>query len=313
MIRERTILVTGGAGFIGSHIVERLCRDNNVIVVDDLSAGLKRNLVEFIDNVRFMEGDIRDKRTLREALHDVDLVFHCAAQVSVERSVENPLETNQINVEGTLRLLWECREAAIERLIFPSSAAVYGSDPEVPKKEEMRLEPDSPYAASKIMGEQYCRLFNRIYEVPTTILRCFNVYGPRQDESSPYASVVPRFISAILGGEKPRIFGDGKQTRDFIFIDDVVEAFLVAATKKGARGETFNIASGRPMTILELLDLLEGVFGARIESELALERPGDVKHSQADIEKAKRLLGYVPHVEPAEGLQRTVDYFRSLL
>ncbi|MFQ6127717.1 MAG: SDR family oxidoreductase [Thermoplasmata archaeon] len=310
MIRGKRILVTGGAGFIGSHLAERLCQDNDVVVIDNLSAGYERNLSEFGENVDFVEADIRDNKTLREVLRDVDVVFHCAAQVSVEKSVENPLETNEINVEGTLRLLWECKRSGVGRLIFPSSAAVYGFSPEIPKREDMHLEPESPYAASKIMGEQYCRLFDALYDLPTVVLRCFNVYGPRQNESSPYASVIPRFISAILKGEKPKIFGNGKQTRDFIFIDDVVKAFLLAATKEDARGQIFNIASGKSMNILDLLKKLGGIFGKKIEPEFEAERPGDVRYSLADITKASTTLGFLPRIKPADGLRRTVGYFK---
>jgi UDP-glucose 4-epimerase len=313
MITDRGVLVTGGAGFIGSNLVDRLCKENEVTVIDNLSAGSERNLSGLEDRINFVKGDIRDKKAIQEALRGVDIVFHCAAQVSVERSVENPLETNQINVEGTLRLLWTCKEVGVENLIFPSSAAVYGSNPEIPKREEMRLEADSPYAASKIMGERYCRLFHRLYRIPTVILRCFNVFGPRQDESSQYASVIPKFISAIINGEKPQVFGDGNQTRDFVFVDDVVDAFLLAASKDRAKGETINVASGKPMSILNLLEKLHEILGENAEPEFLPERPGDVRHSQADIAKAERVLGFVPRVEPRAGLQMTIDFFKNTL
>lgn len=312
MIEGKRVLVTGGAGFIGSHIAERLCQDNSVIVYDDLSAGRRSNLSGFEGKMDFVEGDVRDEDALREALRDVDIVFHCAAQVSVERSVEDPLETAKINIGGTLRILWEGKKAEVDRIVFPSSAAVYGSSPEMPKREDMQTDADSPYAASKIVGEQYCRLFNKVYDLPTVVLRCFNVYGPRQDESSPYASVIPRFITAMLDGEPPRIFGDGGQTRDFIFIDDVVEGFLLAASVEGVRGGTINIASGRSLSILELLETLRQVLGTEVEPEFVAERPGDVRHSFADISRAKRKLGFAPRVDHAKGLRRTVEHFKSV-
>ena len=312
MLEGKRILVTGGAGFIGSHIAERLCENNDVVVYDDLSAGRESNLSGFDGKVDFVRGDVRDSNALGEAVRGVNVAFHCAARVSVTESVEDPVGTSKVNVGGTLRLLWECKKAGVERVVFPSSAAVYGSSPEIPKKEDMQPDADSPYAASKIVGEQYCRLFSKVYDLPTVILRCFNVYGPRQDESSPYASVIPRFVTAMLDGERPRIFGDGGQTRDFIFIDDVVEGFLLAASVEGVRGDTINIASGRSLSILELLETLRQVLGTEVEPELVAERPGDVRHSLADISRAKSKLGFAPRVDHAEGLRRTVEHFKSV-
>jgi UDP-glucose 4-epimerase len=312
MLEGKRILVTGGAGFIGSHIVERLCEDNYVVVYDDLSAGRESNLSGFDGKIDFIRGDVRDSDALGEAVRGVNVAFHCAARVSVTESVEDPIGTSKINVGGTLRLLWESKKAGVERVVFPSSASVYGSSPEIPKKEDMQPDADSPYAASKIVGEQYCKLFTKVYDLPTAILRCFNVYGPRQDESSPYASVIPRFVTAMLDGERPRIFGDGRQTRDFIFIDDVVEGFLLAASVEGVRGDTINIASGRSLSILELLEALGQVLGTDVEPELVEERPGDVRHSLADISRAKSKLGFSPRVDHAEGLRRTVEHFKRV-
>ena len=312
MLEGKRILVTGGAGFIGSHLAERLSGSNEVVIFDDMSAGRKSNLAGFEDRVRLYEADIGDEEVLREALAGVNLVFHCAAQVSVEKSVEDPLGTAQTNVGGTLRVLWESKNAGVERVVFPSSAAVYGSSPEIPKREDMEPDADSPYAATKIVGEHFCEMFDKVYDLPTVTLRCFNVYGPRQDEQSPYASVIPRFIVALMDGKSPRIFGDGEQTRDFIFIDDVVEAFILAASSETARGAILNIASGRSMSILELFRTLSGILDVDVEPVFEAERPGDVKHSLADISRAEEKLGFSPAIDPVEGLRRTVGYFKSL-
>ncbi|MCK4456642.1 MAG: SDR family oxidoreductase [Thermoplasmata archaeon] len=312
MLEGKRILVTGGAGFIGSHIAERLCEDNEVVVYDDLSAGRESNLSGFDGKVDFVRGDVRDSDALGEAVRGVNVAFHCAARVSVTESVEDPIGTSKVNIGGTLRLLWESKKAGVERVVFPSSAAVYGSSPEIPKREDMQPDADSPYAASKIVGEQYCRLFTKVYDLPTVILRCFNVYGPRQDISSPYASVIPRFVTAIARGDRPQVFGDGKQTRDFIYVEDVVDAFTLAATATGAEGETFNVASGEGTSVLELLERVSGIVGSKTEPEFLAERPGDVKHSLADVSRAGSKLGFAPRVGIEEGLRRTVDYFMSL-
>lgn len=312
MTEGKKVLITGGAGFIGSHLAEKLCSDNDVVVLDNLDTGSRDNLSAIKEDVSFVEGDIRDGEAVKDALREADLVFHCAAQISVERSVENPAETNQINVEGTLRVLDQCRKEDVERFVFVSSSSVYGSGPELPKREDMQPNPESPYAESKIKGEQHCRQFNDLHGLPCVILRCFNVYGSRQQASSPYASVIPRFISATLRDQKPIVFGDGEQTRDFIFVDDVVDALSRAADVKNARGETINIASARPISILGLLEVLGEIFNREIEPEFRDERPGDVRHSVADVSKAKDILGFSPRVELADGLRRTVDHLRAL-
>ncbi|MCJ2564368.1 MAG: NAD-dependent epimerase/dehydratase family protein [Candidatus Thermoplasmatota archaeon] len=312
MLEGKRILVTGGAGFIGSHIAERLCVENDVVVYDDLSAGRESNLSGFDGKVDFVRGDVRDSDALGEAVRGVNVAFHCAARVSVTESVEDPIGTSKVNVGGTLRLLWESKKAGVERVVFPSSAAVYGSSPEIPKREDMQPDADSPYAASKIVGEQYCRLFTKVYDLPTVILRCFNVYGPRQDVSSPYASVIPRFVTAIAKGDRPQVFGDGKQTRDFVYVEDVVDAFTLAATTTGTEGETFNVASGEGTSILDLIDHVAGIIGSKAVPEFLPERPGDVKHSLADVSRAGSKLGFAPRVGHEEGLRRTVDHFMSL-
>lgn len=312
MLEGKRILVTGGAGFIGSHIAERLCVENDVLVYDDLSAGRESNLSGFDGKVDFVRGDVRDSDALGEAVRGVNVAFHCAARVSVTESVEDPIGTSKVNIGGTLRLMWESKKAGVERVVFPSSAAVYGSSPEIPKREDMQPDADSPYAASKIVGEQYCRLFTKVYDLPTVILRCFNVYGPRQDISSPYASVIPRFVTAIARGDRPQVFGDGKQTRDFVYVEDVVDAFTLAATATGAEGETFNVASGEGTSVLELLERVSGIVGCTTEPEFLAERPGDVKHSLADVSRAGSKIGFAPRVGIEEGLRRTADYFMSL-
>lgn len=308
MIDGRRVLITGGAGFIGSHLAESLCSANDVVILDDLRTGSRDNLSAIEDDIDFILGDIRNAEILVDSLRDVDLVFHCAAQVSVDRSVRDPVETNQINVEGTLRLLDRLRRTEVDRLVFVSSCSIYGSDPELPKREDMQPRPESPYAASKLMAEQYCRLFNDLYGLPCVILRCFNVYGPRQDATSAYAAVIPRFTSALLSSQAPTVFGDGKQTRDFVFVDDVVEALSRAAEVKNAEGETINIASGKPTSVLDLLGVLGEIFGRDIEPEFEEPRPGDLRHSVADISKAKKILRFAPQVPLADGLRRTVDY-----
>jgi UDP-glucose 4-epimerase len=312
MLEGKRVLVTGGAGFVGSHIAERLCGKNDVVVYDDLSAGREGNLSGFADKIDFIRGDVRDSEALGKTLAGVYIAFHCAAQVSVAKSIEDPVGTSKVNVGGTLRLLWESKKAGVERVVFPSSAAVYGSSPEVPKREDMLPDADSPYAASKIVGEQYCGLFARIYDLPTVVLRCFNVYGPRQDASSPYASVIPRFANAIAKGERPQVFGDGKQTRDFIYVEDVVDAFILAATATGVEGETFNVASGEGTSVLELLEDVSAIIGSRAEPEFLPERPGDVKHSLADISRAQSKLGFTPSTGRDEGLRRTLHHILSL-
>ena len=312
MTEGKKVLITGGAGFIGSHLAEKLCSDNDVVVLDNLDTGSRDNLSAVTQDVSFVEGDIRDGEAVKDALRGANLVFHCAAQISVERSVENPTETNQINVEGTLRVLDQCRKEDVQRFVFVSSSSVYGSGPELPKREDMQPNPESPYAESKIKGEQHCRQFNDLHGLPCVILRCFNVYGSRQQASSPYASVIPRFISATLRDQKPIVFGDGEQTRDFIFVDDVVDALSRAADVKNARGETINIASARPISILGLLEVLGEIFNREIEPAFRDERPGDVRHSVADVSKAKDILRFSPRVELADGLRRTVDHLRAL-
>lgn len=308
-------LVTGGAGFIGSHIVERLVREGHKVrVIDNLSTGNKENIEPFLEEIEFIEGDIRDLELVREAMEGVDYVLHQAAVPSVPRSVKDPLTTNSANVEGTLNILIAARDTGVKRVVYASSSSAYGDAPILPKHEEMKPEPRSPYAVSKLAGELYCQAFYHVYGLETVVLRYFNVFGPRQDPESQYAAVVPKFITALLRGEPTTIFGDGEQSRDFTYIENVVEANLLAAKAPDVAGEVFNIACGERITVNELTRLLAEIAGANpeLKPEYAPRRPGDVRHSLADISKAGRLLGYEGKVSASEGLRQTVEWYRKL-
>jgi nucleoside-diphosphate-sugar epimerase len=318
MSQEKTmgekVLVTGGAGFIGSHLAERLLRDGRKVrVLDDLSTGRRENVdrlaQEFPDRFEFLEGDIRDRRTVATAMEGVGDVLHEAALPSVERSVRDPWTSHEVNVDGTLRLLEAAREAGVRRFVLAGSSSVYGNQPELPKRETMTPSPQSPYALSKLVAEQYTRLFAELYRLPTITLRYFNVFGPRQDPNSPYAAVIPLFLAAISRGEPPTIFGDGEQTRDFTYIENVVEANLAALSCPAPRGEAVNIACGDRISLLRLLELLGDSAGRRVGAKHAPSRLGDVRDSQADITLASRLIGYVPRVSLDEGIRRTVMAF----
>ena len=305
-------LVTGGAGFIGSHLVEELVRQGQEVrVIDNLATGKKENIEPFLPKVEFIEGDIRDLEIVRDAMHGVDYVLHQAAVPSVPRSVKDPLTSNSVNVEGTLNILIAARDADVKRVVYASSSSVYGDTPVLPKHEDMKQEPLSPYAVSKLGGELYCKAFHHVYGLETVALRYFNVFGPRQDPKSQYAAVVPKFITALLHGEPPTIFGDGEQSRDFTYIENVVEANLLAAKAPDVAGEVFNIACGERITVNELASALAGLIGIKIEPEHTLGRSGDVRHSLADISKAKKLLGYKGEVAVREGLRQTVEWYKS--
>ena len=311
------VLVTGGAGFIGSHLAERLLRDGRKVrVLDNLSTGHRENVArllrEFPGRLEFLEGDLRDRDALTAAMEDVGEVLHEAALASVERSVRDPWTSHEVNVNGTLGLLEAAREAKIRRFVLAGSSSVYGDQPDLPKRETMAPSPRSPYALSKLIAEQYTRLYAELYGVPTMTLRYFNVFGPRQDPDSPYAAVIPLFLTAIDRGESPTIFGDGQQTRDFTYIDNVVEANLAALACPAPNGEAVNIACGDRISLLRLLDLLCEAAGRRVSAKHAPPRAGDVRDSQADISLASRLIGYTPRVSLEEGIGRTVAaYLRS--
>lgn len=305
-------LVTGGAGFIGSHIAEELVkRGHSVRIVDDFSTGKRENMASFLEEVELIEGDIRESDVCSRAVHGMDFVLHQAALTSVPRSIENPILTNEINITGTLNLLLASRDARVQRLILASSAAVYGDDPKLPKKEGMEGIPISPYAASKRMGELYCQAFSQVYGLSTVCLRYFNVFGSRQDLSSQYASVVPNFIGKLLNNEQPVIFGDGEQSRDFMYVSNVVEANILASQTSDVSGEVFNIGSGKKTSVNALAHLLLEVLDKKIKPVYAESRQGDIKHSYADISKARKMLKYEPSVSFRDGLRETVRWYRG--
>ncbi|MFQ5457486.1 MAG: SDR family oxidoreductase [Myxococcota bacterium] len=304
-------LVTGGGGFIGSHIVTRLLAlGHEVRVFDDFSTGRRENLAEAAGRIDLREADVRDLDALRSAMEGVDRVFHQAALPSVSRSVEDPLGTNAVNVQGTLHVLVAARDAGVGRVIYAASSSAYGDTPTLPKVETMPPSPLSPYALQKYAGEQYCVMFSRLYELEAVALRYFNVFGPRQDPTSFYSAVIPKFITQLAGGEKPTVHGDGEQSRDFTYIDNVVDANLLAAERDKAAGEVINVACGSRISLNTLLDELRAILGVDTAAEHGPPRPGDVRHSLADISKAGRILGYAPGVDLREGLARTAAFFR---
>jgi len=306
-------VVTGGGGFIGSNIVARLVRDGHEVrVVDDFSTGRRENLTELAGRVALFEGTICDGDLLLQAFDGADCVLHQAALASVEQSVRDPLAVNYVNVEGTLNVLVRAREAGVRRVVYASSCAVYGDAPELPKREDMVPRPKSPYAVSKLTGELYCRLFHELFGLETVCLRYFNVFGPRQDLQGQYAAVIPSFMRQIMGGQSPQIFGDGEQTRDFVYVDNVVEANVLASTAEGAAGSVYNVGSGERRSLNELLGVMSELTGRPVRPEYLPERPGDLKHSVAAIEAARTHLGYEPVVSFEEGLRRTFKWYRRL-
>jgi UDP-glucose 4-epimerase len=312
MMPSSFFLVTGGAGFIGSHLAERLLRDGHrVRVLDNFSSGRREHLAFGAGDPRLevLEGDIRDLQATAEAARGVEVIFHQAAMRSVPRSVDDPLGANENNVTGTLNILLAAREAGVRRVIYASSSSVYGDRPDLPKREDQPPAPISPYAVSKLAGELYCAVWSRLFGLETVGLRYFNVFGPRQDPGSQYAAAIPRFISCALGGAPLEVHGDGTQSRDFTYIDNVVEANLLAATGPGVAGETFNIGCGHRVSLLDIIRLLEAIVGRPLPRRHTPPRAADVPHTQADIGKAKRFLGYAPLVEFEEGLRRTVEFF----
>jgi nucleoside-diphosphate-sugar epimerase len=305
-------LVTGGAGFIGSHLVEALVRRGEYVrVLDNFVTGRRANLAEVASDVEIIEGDVRDPDAVRRAVAGMDYVLHQAALASVQWSVDDPLTTHAANATGTLQVLDAARRAGVRRVLYAASAAAYGDDPTLPKHEDLPPRPLSPYAAAKLAGEHYCAAFARSYGLETVCLRYFNIYGPRQNPASLYASVVPRFITAMLRGEPPTIYGDGTQSRDFTHVDDVVQANLLALEAGEATGEPINVASGVRYSLLDLVATLNAVLGTCLTPRHAPRRPGDVWHSQASIARAERVLGYRPRVALAEGLHRTVAWYRT--
>jgi len=305
-------LVTGGAGFIGSHIAETLVgRGETVRVLDDLSTGKMENLAGIAGKFEFLRGDIRDLGTCRRAVAGVQAVFHEAALASVVRSVADPLLNNAINVTGTLNMLVAARDAGVRSFVLASSSAVYGDDPATPKVEGREGKPLSPYGVSKLVDEKYAQVFRALHGMHAVALRYFNVFGPRQDPASEYSAVIPLFITRMLKGEPPTIYGDGEQSRDFIFVGDVVRANLAAAASASAAGEAINVACGVGTTVNGLLDAVNDVLGTTIAAVYAAPRPGDILHSTADITKARRLMGYAPGLSFADGLKETVAWYKQ--
>ena len=306
------VAVTGGAGFIGSHLAERLAGEgHSVTVLDDLSTGNVDNLRPVWQSIRFIEGDIRDADAVAKAFSGADAVFHLAARGSVPRSIEDPAETNSVNVDGTLKVLLAARDAAADRVIFASSSSVYGDTPELPKREDMPVRPASPYGVTKYAGELYCRVFWGVYGLRTIALRYFNVFGPRQDPTSQYAAVIPRFTSALLDGKSPTVYGDGEQSRDFTYVANVVEANILAMRATAGFGEAFNIAAGGRVTVNQLAHELIGLTGKDVLLQYAAARPGEIRDSWASIVKAESVLGFRPRHGFGEGIRATVAWHQE--
>ena len=303
-------LVTGGAGFIGSNIAEELVnRGERVRVLDNFSTGKAKNIQPFINQIEFIEGDIRDLDVVRKAVEGVDYVLHQAALPSVPRSIDNPIKTNEVNVNGTLNVLVTSRDANVKRVVYASSSSIYGNSEVLPKREDMLPNPLSPYAISKLAGENYCRIFYQIYGLETVCLRYFNVFGPRQDPTSQYSAVIPKFISAMSKGVRPTIYGDGLQSRDFTFVANVTLANLRACQADEVAGEVFNVACGQRHTLLNLINQLNAILGTNVDPVFARPRKGDVKHSMADISKAEEKLGYSAEYDFTAGLIKAVKFY----
>jgi nucleoside-diphosphate-sugar epimerase len=304
-------LVTGGAGFIGSHLAEELTRRGETVrVVDSLVTGKRHNLAH-LPTVEFLHGDLADDGVAKEAVSGVDYVLHQAAIPSVPRSVEDPVTSNRANIDGALNLLVAARDAKVKRVVYAGSSSAYGNTPTLPKVETMPTAPLSPYALQKLVAEQYCQMFTALYGLETVTTRYFNVFGPRQDPSSAYSGVISLFISALLDGRQPKIYGDGEHTRDFTFVGNVVDGVLRACHAPKASGEVINVATSGRVSLNHLFRTLRTLIGANVEPIYAAPRAGDVKDSQADITKAKELLGYTPIVSFEDGLRQTVEWYRS--
>ncbi len=304
-------LVTGGAGFIGSHLAEELLRrGHRVRVVDSLITGKRRNL-DHLPGVEFLEGDLADPDVAARAVDGMDYVLHQAAIPSVPRSVKDPVTSNRANIDASLNVLVAARDGGVKRLVYAGSSSAYGNTPTLPKHEEMPTNPLSPYALQKLVAEQYCQMFTRLYGLETVTIRYFNVFGPRQDPGSPYSGVISLFSTALLEGRQPVIYGDGEQTRDFTYVANVVDGVLRACEAPDASGEVINVATGGRVSLNELLRTMNRIVGTNIEAIYKAPREGDVRDSQADISKAKRLLGFAPSVGLEDGLRRTLDWCRT--
>lgn len=307
-------LVSGGAGFIGSNIVKKLLESGNFVrCVDNYATGRKENIEKFFgdQNFEFMEGDLVDLEVAKKSVKGIDFVLHQAAVPSVPRSIEDPIRSNNANITATLNTLIAARDEGVKKFIYASSSSVYGDNPELPKREDFPIRPISPYALTKYAGERYCQIFWNIYGFPTVCLRYFNVFGPNQNPDSQYSAVIPKFIKCFLRNESPTIFGDGEQSRDFTFVENVVEANLLAANSQEGNGEVFNIACGGETSLNQLVNLLKEISGKDIKPKYDLARKGDVPHSKADISKAEKVFGYAPKIEIKEGIIKTFEWYSS--
>lgn len=306
-------VVTGGAGFIGSNTVDELVkRGHSVVVLDDLSAGKEENLAEIRNKITFIKGSITDIEVVRKAMHEAEYVLHLAARTSVPRSVKDPIESNRINIDGTLNVLVAARDAKVKRIVFAASSSAYGETPTLPKVETMRPMPISPYGVTKFVGELYLQTFGRCYGLENVCLRYFNVFGPRQDPSSPYSGVLAKFCSAFLDETQPVIFGDGGVTRDFTYVENAVQANLLACEAPNVSGKVFNVGIGGRVSLNQVIELLGKISGTRLEAKHDPPREGDIRDSQADITQARELLGYDPRVDFEEGLRRTFEWYRTI-
>ncbi len=304
-------LVTGGAGFIGSTTVEELVRrGHGVVVLDDLSSGKEENLSEVRNKITFVKGSITDLEVVQKAMHQADYVLHLAARTSVPRSVKDPLETNRVNVEGTLNVLVAARDNKVKRVVLAASSSAYGETSTLPKTEAMQPQPISPYGVTKYVGELYAQTFGRCYGLENVSLRYFNIFGPRQDPDSPYSGVLSRFAAAFLEEEQPVVYGDGEQTRDFTYVDNAVQANFLACEAPSASGGVFNIGTGDRISLNQTLKYLQRISGKKAEARYEPPREGDIRDSQADISKAREFLGYEPTVRFEEGLERTFEWYR---
>ncbi len=305
-------LVTGGAGFIGSNTVDELVRrGHSVVVLDDLSSGREDNLAEIRNKITFIKGSITDIEVVRKVMHEAEYVLHLGARTSVPRSVKDPLETNKINIEGTLNVLVAAKELKVKRVVFAASSSAYGETPTLPKTEAMQPQPISPYGVTKYVGELYCQTFGRCYGLENVALRYFNIFGPRQDPSSPYSGVLAKFCTAFLEDVQPLVFGDGEQTRDFTYVDNAVQANLAACEAPNASGKVFNVGVGGRVSLNEVLRELAKITGKTLAAKYEPPRDGDIRDSQADISEARETLGYHPQVSFEQGLARTFEWYRS--
>ncbi len=305
-------LVTGGAGFIGSNTVDELVRrGHSVVVLDDLSSGKEENLAEIRNKITFIKGSISDIEVVRKAMHEAEYVLHLAARTSVPRSVKDPVETNRINIDGTLNVLVAAKELKVKRVVFAASSSAYGETPTLPKVETMQPQPISPYGVTKYVGELYGQTFGRCYGLENVSLRYFNIFGPRQDPSSPYSGVLAKFCTAYLEDSQPLVFGDGEQTRDFTYVDNAVQANLLACDAPNVTGKVFNVGCGGRVSLNEVLHALAKITGKTLEAKYDPPRDGDIRDSQADISQAREYLGYDPQVGFEEGLSRTIEWYRS--